>query len=65
MYLDEDGDAAHEFYVEVPSKKHGVKSTMKRILTGLRPQVIIFSFYLDEFTMNFIVFLIHNLSISQ
>jgi len=38
MYIDEDGDVAHEFYEEV---KVGNSQTtaMKRKLTNLRPQV--------------------------
>lgn len=40
MYFDEDGDLAHEFYIEeLPSKK-GTKAKMKRITSNLRPQVI-------------------------
>ncbi|GLH08146.1 hypothetical protein R5R35_008270 [Gryllus longicercus] len=38
MYIDEDGDLAHEFYVEVPPSKKGCKATMKRILHNLIPQ---------------------------
>ena len=40
MYFDEDGDLAHEFYVEIKAKKSGGKARMKRILHGLTPQVI-------------------------
>lgn len=36
MYFDEDGDLAHEFYVEV---KEGRKSKMRRVYNNLRPQV--------------------------
>lgn len=39
MFFDEDGDLAHEFYVEV---KEGRKSKMKRVYNNLRPQVITF-----------------------
>lgn len=35
MFFDEDGDLAHEFYVEV---KEGRKSKMKRVYENLRPQ---------------------------
>lgn len=35
MYFDEDGDLAHEFYVEV---KEGRKSKMRRVYNNLRPQ---------------------------
>lgn len=38
MYKDEDGDLAHEFYVEVPSKQQGSKATMKRVYDNLTPQ---------------------------
>lgn len=38
MYIDEDGDIAHEFYIEVPPPKKGCKATMKRILHNLIPQ---------------------------
>lgn len=38
MYKDEDGDLAHEFYVEVPSDEKGCKSTMKRVYDNLTPQ---------------------------
>ncbi|XP_063851396.1 tumor suppressor candidate 2-like isoform X2 [Scylla paramamosain] len=38
MYLDEDGDVAHEFYEEVPPLRRGVKATMRQILTNLTPQ---------------------------
>ncbi|XP_066995159.2 tumor suppressor candidate 2 [Anabrus simplex] len=38
MFIDEDGDLAHEFYVEVPPPKKGCKATMKRILHNLIPQ---------------------------
>lgn len=38
MYFDEDGDLAHEFYEEV--KTNGsLKTTMRRNLSNLRPQV--------------------------
>ncbi|XP_039297296.1 uncharacterized protein LOC111044765 [Nilaparvata lugens] len=38
MYFDEDGDLAHEFYIEeLPSEK-GSKARMRRITTNLRPQ---------------------------
>lgn len=38
MYFDEDGDLAHEFYVEVlPQGKRG-KATMKRVTESLQPQ---------------------------
>lgn len=36
MYFDEDGDLAHEFYVEV---KEGRKRKMKRVYDNLTPQV--------------------------
>ncbi len=36
MYFDEDGDLAHEFYVEV---KEGRKSKIKRVYDNLKPQV--------------------------
>lgn len=38
MYFDEDGDLAHEFYEEVPSKKKGGKRKMKRVVRNLVPQ---------------------------
>ncbi|KAL7633271.1 UNVERIFIED_CONTAM: hypothetical protein RMT77_016376 [Armadillidium vulgare] len=38
MYFDQDGDLAHEFYIEVPSKRQGIKTKMKRMLDGLTPQ---------------------------
>lgn len=38
MYFDEDGDLAHEFYIEVPPSRKGCKATMKRILHNLIPQ---------------------------
>ncbi|KAK6619844.1 hypothetical protein RUM44_006243 [Polyplax serrata] len=37
MYKDEDGDLAHEFYVEVPPKQ-GRKATMKRVYDNLTPE---------------------------
>lgn len=37
MYKDEDGDLAHEFYVEVPSEQGG-KATMKRVFDNLTPE---------------------------
>ncbi|XP_034245020.1 tumor suppressor candidate 2-like [Thrips palmi] len=38
MYFDEDGDLAHEFYVEVvPQGKRG-KPTMKKVTESLQPQ---------------------------
>lgn len=38
MYFDEDGDLAHEFYVEVvPQGKRG-KPTMKKVTECLKPQ---------------------------
>lgn len=37
MYKDEDGDLAHEFYVEVPPKQ-GCKATMKRVYDNLTPE---------------------------
>ncbi|XP_047102814.1 uncharacterized protein LOC124721755 isoform X1 [Schistocerca piceifrons] len=39
MFFDEDGDLAHEFYIEVPPPKKGCKATMKRVLHNLIPQV--------------------------
>ena len=39
MYFDQDGDLAHEFYEEVPSKKRGIKTKMKKIVNGLTPEV--------------------------
>jgi len=42
MYIDEDGDIAHEFYVET---KIGSKLTLKRISNQhLKPQVSLTSF---------------------
>ncbi|PSN49864.1 Tumor suppressor candidate 2 [Blattella germanica] len=38
MFFDEDGDLAHEFYVEVPSSRKGCKATMKKVLHNLIPQ---------------------------
>ncbi|KAG8238371.1 hypothetical protein J437_LFUL018171 [Ladona fulva] len=38
MYMDEDGDLAHEFYVEDPPQKKGTKATMKRVFSNLTPQ---------------------------
>jgi len=38
MYIDEDGDTAHEFYVEVSD---GSKATLKQINKNLTPQVSI------------------------
>lgn len=42
MFFDEDGDLAHEFYVEV---KEGRKSKMKRVYENLKPQVSNFQIY--------------------
>lgn len=39
MYIDEDGDMAHEFYEEVPDVNNENKITMKKITTNLTPQV--------------------------
>ncbi|KAK7582585.1 hypothetical protein V9T40_014030 [Parthenolecanium corni] len=38
MYFDEDGDLAHEFYVEV---KEGRKRKMKRVYNNLTPQGLV------------------------
>jgi hypothetical protein len=38
MFFDEDGDLAHEFYVEVPPSRKGCKATMKKVLHNLIPQ---------------------------
>jgi hypothetical protein len=38
MFFDEDGDLAHEFYVEVPPARKGCKATMKKVLHNLIPQ---------------------------
>lgn len=38
MFFDEDGDLAHEFYIEVPPSKKGCKATMKKVLHNLIPQ---------------------------
>uniref|UniRef100_A0A1B6E2H7 Tumor suppressor candidate 2 n=1 Tax=Clastoptera arizonana TaxID=38151 RepID=A0A1B6E2H7_9HEMI len=38
MYFDEDGDLAHEFYIEELSTKKGVKSKMIRVRKKLTPQ---------------------------
>lgn len=39
MFFDEDGDLAHEFYIEeLPSKK-GSKAKMRRVVSNLKPQV--------------------------
>ena len=38
LYFDDDDDLAHEFYIEVPSSKKGMKASMKRILHNLTPQ---------------------------
>ncbi|RZF42389.1 hypothetical protein LSTR_LSTR004197 [Laodelphax striatellus] len=45
MYFDEDGDLAHEFYIEeLPSEK-GSKARMRRIVTNLKPQgEVLYSF---------------------
>lgn len=39
MFFDEDGDLAHEFYIEVKPTKRGCKAKMKRIKNNLVPQV--------------------------
>jgi hypothetical protein len=39
MFFDEDGDLAHEFYIEVPPSRKGCKATMKKVLHNLVPQV--------------------------
>jgi hypothetical protein len=39
MFFDEDGDLAHEFYIEVPPSRKGCKATMKKVLHNLIPQV--------------------------
>ncbi|GFG30632.1 hypothetical protein Cfor_05186, partial [Coptotermes formosanus] len=38
MFFDEDGDLAHEFYIEVPPSRKGCKATMKKVLHNLVPQ---------------------------
>jgi len=38
MYQDEDGDLAHEFYMEVSSPKGGGKASMERVTESLKPQ---------------------------
>lgn len=38
MFFDEDGDLAHEFYIEVPPTRKGCKATMKKVLHNLVPQ---------------------------
>nr|CAD7433601.1 unnamed protein product [Timema monikensis] len=38
MFFDEDGDLAHEFFVEVPPTRRGCKATMKKVLDNLTPQ---------------------------
>ncbi|KDR00541.1 tumor suppressor candidate 2-like [Zootermopsis nevadensis] len=38
MFFDEDGDLAHEFYIEVPPTRKGCKATMKKVLHNLIPQ---------------------------
>ena len=37
MFFDEDGDLAHEFYIETKQNKQ--KRGMKKVVQGLRPQV--------------------------
>lgn len=39
MFFDEDGDLAHEFYIEVPPSRKGCKATMRKVLHNLIPQV--------------------------
>jgi hypothetical protein len=39
MFFDEDGDLAHEFYIEVPPLRKGCKARMKKVLHNLIPQV--------------------------
>lgn len=39
MFFDEDGDLAHEFYVEVPASGKRKHASMKRISKNLRPEV--------------------------
>lgn len=38
MFFDEDGDLAHEFYVEELPAKRGSKAKMKRVVNNLKPQ---------------------------
>lgn len=38
MFFDEDGDLAHEFYVEIPGSGKGEKACMRQILDNLTPQ---------------------------
>ncbi|XP_071438719.1 tumor suppressor candidate 2-like [Hetaerina americana] len=38
MFTDEDGDLAHEFYVEEPPNKKGTKATMRRVYANLTPE---------------------------
>ncbi|XP_071438718.1 tumor suppressor candidate 2-like [Hetaerina americana] len=38
MFMDEDGDLAHEFYVEEPPQKKGTKATMRRVYANLTPE---------------------------
>lgn len=53
MYIDEDGDVAHEFYIET---KEGSKVTMKKISNQyLTPQV---SFFFNFLIINFLSILI-------
>lgn len=39
MFYDEDGDLAHEFYEEVKINSDSQKTTMRKKLANLRPQV--------------------------
>lgn len=38
MFMDEDGDFAHEFYEEVRPKKRGQKAWMRKITEHLIPE---------------------------
>ena len=41
MYMDEDGDLAHEFYEEVRPRKRGQKAWMRKITEHLIPEGVV------------------------